>query len=280
MTIATFPINIFKTQRKFDDYAADDMRFGDMSEMHLKNKYRLINVSNIVDPYSLTRLTPFNNPQSRFSSSYGNQRGHSISAQECAQLLFSEMQVTSLPYACIGPYKHLINQMILHLQKSSGMPFNDFQLDNAYHQKILNDNSQNSTKLAIQKTMDQFIDYQRKGFPLKNIDAFRTGILDTILPKFNSPIMDRINGMGITIHDVHATSIDVLSLEVNGTRWRSKVKFMGQDHFGLDTDDILNKKFRQFQFFKIWFMLQRFNRFGFRPFLTNMEAIIDMDGGS
>ena len=279
MTIATFPLNIFKTQRKFDDYAADDMKFGDMSEMHLKNKYRLINVSNIVDPYTLTRLTPFDNPQSRFSSFYNNQRGRPVSAQECAQLLFSEMQVASLPYACIGPHKHLINQMILHLQKSSGMPFYDFQLDNAYFQKILNDNSQGSTKLAIQKTINKFIDYQNQGFPLRNIDAFRTGILDTILPKFDSPIMDRINGMGITIHDVHATSIDVLSLEVNGTRWRSKVKFTGQDHFGLDTDDILNKKFRQFQFFKIWFILQRFNRFGFRPFLTNMEAIIDMEGG-
>ncbi|AML58575.1 hypothetical protein AXX16_2878 [Serratia rubidaea] len=54
---------------------------------------------------------------------------------------------------------------------------------------------------------------------------------------------------------------------------------MGQDHFGLDVSDIRKKKFSQFQFFRIWFILQRFNRFGFRPFLTNMEAVIDIEGG-
>ncbi|EMH4161147.1 DUF3289 family protein [Pluralibacter gergoviae] len=34
----------------------------------------------------------------------------------------------------------------------------------------------------------------------------------------------------------------------------------------------------QFQFLKIWFILQQFNKFGLRPFLTNMEAAIDIEG--
>ncbi|MDH2692721.1 DUF3289 family protein, partial [Escherichia coli] len=38
-------------------------------------------------------------------------------------------------------------------------------------------------------------------------------------------------------------------------------------------------KFRQFQFFTIWFTLQRYDKFGFRPFLTNMDAVIDIEGG-
>ncbi|WP_338063272.1 DUF3289 family protein [Winslowiella toletana] len=39
-------------------------------------------------------------------------------------------------------------------------------------------------------------------------------------------------------------------------------------------------KFKQFQFFRIWFILQIFNRFEFKPFFTNMEATIDIEGAN
>ncbi|MGG6177376.1 DUF3289 family protein [Pantoea allii] len=64
----------------------------------------------------------------------------------------------------------------------------------------------------------------------------------------------------------------------SSTGWQASIKFTGQDHFGLDVSDIRKKMFSQFQFFKIWFILQHFDRLGFRPFLTNMEAVIDIKG--
>lgn len=115
MTRAEFPQTIYATQRVFNDYGADDMRYGDISEARLKNEFKLTNVSNSVDPYTLTRLTAFNTPQSRFAGVYGDIRtGGTVSVQECARLLFKEMQFASLPYACIGPYKYLINKMLRH----------------------------------------------------------------------------------------------------------------------------------------------------------------------
>ncbi|WP_158689492.1 DUF3289 family protein, partial [Cronobacter sakazakii] len=50
------------------------------------------------------------------------------------------------------------------------------------------------------------------------------------------------------------------------------------DHFGLDTDDISKVQFNAFTFFRIWFVLQRFNKFGFKPFFTNFEAKITIAG--
>ncbi len=126
--------------------------------------------------------------------------------------------------------------------------------------------------------MEDWIDYENRGFPQDKIRIFSQEIVELILPKFDSLVMDKINGLGITIHDVHATRIDITSLEVISTGWRAKIKYVGQDHFGLDLNDMRNHKFNQFQFFRIWFILQRFNRFGFRPFLTNMEATIDIEG--
>ncbi|BFO10121.1 DUF3289 family protein [Serratia rubidaea] len=266
MSMAKFPQQIYATRNNFNDYGADDMRHGDISETRLKREFHLTTISNVVNPYTLTRLTAFNNPQNRFFGVYGKSSTGKISVQQCAKLLFDEMQVTSLPFSVYGPYRQLINQMLKHMQKSNGLPFWSALLNMAYRHQIMPDNSRNSSRLAVKAVLDAYIDYQKQGIPQSKVRAFYDAVNDTVLPKFDSLIMDKINGLGITVHDVYATRIDLLSLDVIGTRWRARVKFMGQDHFGLDVSDIRKKKFSQFQFFRIWFILQRFNRFGFRPF--------------
>ena len=278
MAMATFPLNIYATRNIFNDYGADDMRYGDMTEQRLKNEFNLIQISNRVDPYSMTRLSTFNNPQSRFAGVYGHRSGPELSPQECARLLFEEMQVTSLPFAFIGPQRTLINKMLDHFMQSSGTPFRHMMLDTAYRDQILNDKSDNSTRLIIIDFINKNIDYKNRGLGLEKSELFKQVINGTVLPKFDA-LADRINGLGITVHDVYATRIDLLNLDVSDNQWRARIKYMGQDHFGLDIDDISRGKYRQFQFFKIWFILQRYHKLGFRPFLTNMEAIINIEGG-
>jgi len=97
------------------------------------------------------------------------------------------------------------------------------------------------------------------------------------LPKFDR-FQDNFNGMGITVHDTWATHITIKSLQIDTDRYRAVVHYKVQDHFGLDVDDISKFKFNQFRFFRIWFVLQRYNQFGFRPFMTNMEATIEITG--
>lgn len=279
MTNAVFPQTIFMTQRPFNDYGADDMRYGDISADRLIREFGLKNISNIVDPYTLTRLTTFDNPQSRFAGVYGGaHRGGTISVQDCARLLFEEMQKTSLPYSFVGPYRYLINQMLRHFQRSTGTPFSDSQLNAAYQDKIVNDNSHDSMKLAIQQEFNDHIDFSTFGYPQNRVAELSKIIRSRVLPKFDSFLLDKVNGMGITVHDVHATKIDIISLDVEEQGWKACIKFIGQDHFGLDVDDIRKRKFNQLDFFKIWFVLQRYNKFGFKPFLTNMEATITLQG--
>lgn len=141
MTMARFPQTLFSTQRPFEDYGADDMRSGDISESRLKQEFQLSPVSNVVDPYTLTRLTTFNNPQSRFAGVFGDKRDGPVSVDECARLLFNELQVTSLPFSAYGPYRHLINKMFSHMQTANGAPFRDLLLDMGYRDQIINDNS-------------------------------------------------------------------------------------------------------------------------------------------
>jgi uncharacterized protein (TIGR03034 family) len=53
-----------------------------------------------------------------------------------------------------------------------------------------------------------------------------------------------------------------------------------QDHFGLDDEDIMKWKFKQFRMFRIWFFLQRFSKFGFKPFINEMNTTIELNGGN
>lgn len=277
MTQARLPLRVYTSKRMFNDYTTDDMQHGDISESRLKLVFNLGVISNVADPFTLTRYTAFHNPQSRFSKMHGG-KAEKVSREECAKLLFSEMRMASLPFSFYGPYCGIINCMLTHLQYSYGAPFNDEDLDRAYKNQIINDVSRNSTLKAIRKVINTNIDYKNKGFPQALVAEFSKTISQLVLPKFDSPL-DRINGLGITVHDVHATQIELLSLDVAGETWQAKVKYVAQDHFGLDVDDMYKLKFRQFQFFKTWFVLQRYTLFGFRPFLVNMEATIDLAGG-
>jgi len=171
---ALFPLPIFTTQRRFNDFSTDDMRYGDIPEDRLRREFGLNKISNVVDPYTLTRLTAFDNPQ----------------------------------------------------------------LDTAYREMLHSDYAAKKTTSIMQETIGLFIDYTSKGFPHERLDNLTSAIKLSLLPKFDSLILDKINGMGITIHDVYATKIEILRLDVNDHGWKASVRFTGQDHFGLDVGDI------------------------------------------
>ena len=164
------------------------------------------------------------------------------------------------------------------MQNGNGTPFQDMALDRALKEHIIRDNSkENSTLLLLKEAFNTYIDWENQCYPVGNKEKIRKIILDGKLPKFDR-FQDNFNGMGITVHDTWATHITINSLHIDNDRFRAVVHYKVQDHFGLDSDDILKTKFSQFHFFHIWFVLQRYNQFGFKPFMTNMAAIIEITG--
>lgn len=275
MTALRFPCTIFKTQNRMDDYSAEDMRYGDLSESQLKNDYHLLDVSTRVDPWTLTEITPFRQPHSMFYGARGE--GRKVTQQACASILFDEMRHLSQSFAIYGPYRHLIEEMINHMQHGEGEPFRSNYLDSALRMHIRNDNTSDNTLLLLQKTIKDNMHWENKFYPAQKKAELRTAILDGKLPKFDR-FKDNINGMGITVHDTWATHIIIQSLHIENNRYYGQVKYRIQDHFGLDACDILKGKFNLFRFFRIWFVLQRYYRFGFKPFITNMEAVMEVRG--
>ncbi|MBS1203189.1 MAG: Protein of uncharacterized function [Proteobacteria bacterium] len=275
MPALRFPCTIFKTRKWMDDYHASDMRCGDLSESQLKEHFHLVDVSTRANPYTLTKITPFSQPQSMFHGSRGE--GEKITRQQCAAILFEEFRDLSRTFAIYSPYQPLIKQMITHMQKASGTSFRHMLLDRALKDHILMDSTKNSTRSRLEEVIGKNIDWDRKCFPAKDKEKLKEIIPGGKLPKFDR-VQDNFNGMGITVHDTWATHITIKSLQIDNDRFRAVVHYKVQDHFGLDSDDISKFKFNQFRFFRIWFVLQRYSQFGFKPFMTNMETTIEITG--
>lgn len=272
------PCTLFRTQKRIDDYSAGDMRCGELTETQLRTYYGLEYISDQADPWTLTRRSSMDRPQSIFCCNLRGP-GKKITLQQCAAILFDEFRFLSRQFSFCGPYRHLIEKMITHMQTGNGTPFRDMALDRALTEQIIRDSSEkNSTRILLLKALRTGISWEKMYLPAVNQDKLRKSIVEGRLPKFDR-FGDNFNGMGVTVHDTWATHITLRSLHINNGHFVAVVHYKVQDHFGLDSDDILKTKFSQFHFFRIWFVLQHYTQFGFRPFMTNMEATVEISGG-
>ncbi|MCG8708663.1 DUF3289 family protein [Brenneria sp. 4F2] len=123
------------------------------------------------------------------------------------------------------------------------------------------------------------IDHMRYGngatFPSPLLDqALREQLIEDLSK--DSTVL--VNGMGITIHDIGSAHITLKSLHIGDNNFHAVMHYRVQDHFGLDNEDILKWLFRQFRFFKIWFVLQHYGPLAQRPFITEMDTEVEITG--
>ncbi|CRY71831.1 conserved hypothetical protein [Yersinia pseudotuberculosis] len=255
-----------------DDYGADDMRCGDLSETELKTNFNMRDVSTKANPYTLTKITAFK--QLQYMHYSVDEKIEKVTRQECVRILFDEFRSLSQSFSIYGPYKHLIEKMITHMQNGNGAPFRNMSLDSALKEQIFGDKSNKSSLLKIKEIIERGIDWDKNIFPENLMPSFGD-MQKTILPKFDRS-QDRFNGLGITVHDTYATHITIESLHIEKDSYRAIVHYNVQDHFGLDNQDIM--KYRNLRFFRLWFVLQRYNQFGYKPFMTDMKATVEIKG--
>ena len=169
------------------------------------------------------------------------------------------------------------------MEGNSGKPYSSPLLDRALKEQILNDHSEQSSLLKIKRVLKAAINYEYGFIPLDKKDSLFDGngnfegLQRAVLPKFDS-LIDRTNGLVITVHDTWSTHITLESLEVTGDSYRAMVHYRVQDHFGLDDADVQNDLFRQFRIFRLWFVLQRWELYGYKPFITEMNATVEISG--
>lgn len=274
-----FPCEIlFQTKHLFNDASTDDMQYSDLSASELRS-LGLNDVSTIVDPYNMIFIDKtaklFN---ASFIPEYSPKDDQSVTPEQCASILFDEMRKLSGMFAS-GQYKNLTAEMINHFQHGKGRPFGHSALLNRAYFDLLSSKQYVDTSLGIiRKMINDYVNDRRKQVGSQNfIWDVRSAIFGTALPKFND-LEDRINGMGITVHDIFFQRIVMLNFKQYQTGWEADILFEAQDHFGLGREDITKKLYQNFRYFRIWFVLQRYNCFSFKPFVTNFNATIKLTG--
>ncbi|ECF6053226.1 DUF3289 family protein [Salmonella enterica subsp. salamae] len=264
------PYTLFETISRFNDNDADDMQYGDMGEPELKS-LGLTDISAYVDPYNLIRYT-YPQPGSVYNEFKTPSPGEKISYNECIDILFSEMKELSKQFSFYGEYKTIIHELIDHFRYGNGSTFYSQKLNSAFHKRIheyTNDNPLLKIEDIIEK---HFRSLPRSEYVPSLLYEIQTKLLSSRLPKFNE-YKDRVNGLGISVHDIAAQKIILLDLKKYAIGWSAIVHFDAQDHFGLDTVDIKNDLYKNFRFFRIWFFLQRNKNFAFKPFFTNFNSV-------
>lgn len=131
---------------------------------------------------------------------------------------------------------------------------------------------------VIRKTLGTNINWERKILTKEKVQKVNGDISkETHLPKFNKP-HHRFNGTTITVHDIHAMQITLESLNIIGNHFIARINFKGQDHFGLDVNDVSYFLRREAPLFQKWFVLQRYEHFAYKPFFTHMQATVEIEG--
>ncbi|CDF83405.1 hypothetical protein PKB_2058 [Pseudomonas knackmussii B13] len=254
------PARIFLSQGKMDDYAAPDMKHGDLDAKELKRRYDWAPnyISEIAEPSRLKRwLNSFK------VDTLTREEQRKADAQE----LFEEFHRFAKPFSWYGPYRSLIDRLIDHMQGNTGAPFRHPLMDQALKEH----ESMAQSLKKIEDALRDGIDWKRGYYPADMKKLLVDAVLDSRLPKFDGWV-NRIDGMGLAVHDTAATEITLKSLNVDGNHFRAEVNYRVQDHFGLDEKDISHSLYGSLPLFQIWFVLQRWSGYDYKPFITEMHV--------
>lgn len=99
-----------------------------------------------------------------------------------------------------------------------------------------------------------------------------------------SSFLDKVGGLGITVHQVWSTRAELIDFRVNnsGNHWSARLKYTFYDHFGLDWEDIkkhgddIIPRYHTGDEFKAWYILQHYRTA--KPFITEMNRSVYISG--
>lgn len=235
---------VYQTKRKMDDYDADDLQHGDFTAKKIMQQGRIANFA--ITSHEM--LLP-------------------------ASVHFMNMRVTTKIVSWLGKYSHVIGELIDRFEENTGEKYESDSLTEAMK-------NHRTTKLfhrEIQTTIEKLL--TQHGMMPANTRTKVTNNVNTSvsLPKFDD-VDDYANGLGIAVHDIYAAKVELQELEYKGRQYRGKLVYKIQDHFGLDVPDVNDKWFEFLAVFRSWFLLQRYEGYNFKPFITEMNFTIDIEG--
>lgn len=265
-----FPLLVFETKNKMDDFTAPDMLCGDESKETII-EYGLFN------PFKDTYSQP--NAGYPLSGYTVSEDQFKLPAAEHFKRMrglgdfFSNSKIGSL----MGfETSSIFSDMVDKFERNEGGYYSNPLLTNALKNHETTANFHKALKECLEENLkngklpDDIVDISSHYLGKK-------GKQPSSLPKFVSDFIgeDLYNGTVLTVHDIWSMRVYVENLEYKGNQIRGTFKYEIQDHFGLDTNDINHdlsdmKPYEFIDGFRSWYLLQHFEGYKFKPFITTI----------
>ncbi len=236
-------------RKKMNDFTVDDMRYGDLTKEQILAQGKLNRVNVFGEEFKIN-LFDFNKTVDEH---------------------FASMESMAF-WTAWGEYTALIQIMLEKFRKNEGGVLRHELLNKAF----LEHKTTKECVEKIKKIIDELLhDNGFRSLTLEDLGELNLRISkEAKLPKFDD--WDWFNGLGITIHDTYSTKVYLDDFEIIETdtvsphskKFKLRLTFQIQDHFGLDTDDVNGKGFEDLPWFCSWFILQRYKPYGFKPFIN------------
>lgn len=248
----TLPALIHKTPdagHYMDDYTvADDMQHGDLSKSMIMEIVPTI-------------------PERFFSDS--------------AEIHFRRMIARCSIYSWYGDYSSLGETMINRFKQNKTGKFSHSLLNKALHDHENTNDTVEKIKIMIKNKLTKN-NYEMENEGLDQVfNDLAFGKNKIIHAGFNKK-EDYINGLVLSVHTLWCMEIRLTKLDVDlvDKKFRGLIEIVAQDHFGLDKKDITagSKVAQSDAMFKSWFMLQRWSEFNYKPFITEMIIVREING--
>lgn len=159
--------------------------------------------------------------------------------------------------------------------KTHGGHYASANLNAAFKRLIERESGRQNSRSLLRDLLLEAINWEEQKLTRRSLHTLKNKFAEqAYLPKFTG-FRSLLNGTKISVHDIHALKINLFELQIQRNFFRAKFEFVGQDHFGLDFDDV--RKYNH-PIFKAWCTLQHSKLFAYPPFFTEMRAIIKVQG--
>ena len=228
------PLEVYHTKRGMNDYTADDLQSGDISRREMIKIGQFYNFAFNPDEFAYPASWHFN------------------------------IMKMSVEVVAWGEYAPVVRDMIAKFESNTGGIFRSELLNKAISEHKTTKRFSQDIINVIRKNIDD----KGRISPLLRESITNYVNKNTPLPKFNN--YDWLNGLGAAVHDVYAVQVTLSNLEFKGEDIRGTLTYKIQDHFGLDRPDVDGKGFENLMPYRSWFLLQRYDKYGYKPFISEM----------
>jgi uncharacterized protein (TIGR03034 family) len=251
------PILVYQSPRKpglkADGTPAEDMTFGDMTAEEIKG----------INTYMGSKMFDLHDPE------LSDPRYHFMNLRAMAGNMFS-----------VGEMKMVVLAMIAKFEKSEGGEFRHPLLT----QNVKADPRTQRFVTTLLSGVNAHIKSTGGKLNPESLVNWMSEYPSLRPPTFGG-LWNNFTGLTMAINDVWGARAELTEFNQFGSHYKGRVKFTLYDHFGLDTPDVgpdpdtgIIKKYGLLAGFRSWFLLQHYDRFAYKPFVSVMEFSYPIEG--